>query len=426
MNPFTYGNPITTPSRFIGRRDELHQIITRLRSEAFESTSIVGQRRIGKTSLLKMVTQESIGEQVYHVFVDLQLFQADNTSADFWDEVLYELVDTLAETEHRATVEKFRADGKTDTRHLKRLFRQFDRAGVFIVLLLDEFDLITSNTNFSPDFFYGMRYLAIHHNLALITSSYADLSDLSHSPEIRSSPFFNIFATVHVGAFKPTEVDDLFGRYMEGTGIEFRHKERTFLTSIAGRFPYYLQIAGKYLFDVYPELPSTERFAEVKRRFSPEVEDTLEYTWRHASDGEKISLMVLALLTTDSEQTLPGFSKDRLTDYYQNNQYLLDRLTRQGLVDEQESQYALFSTVFAEWIRQEIKAEQLSSQSYKEWLNQPPTQNLLARLKGGLGTELTEQILPHIKEIYREQFLSWITNPATVTGAIGLLRLLVK
>ena len=52
-NPFSYGNPIRDPARFHGRQAELRQIVNRLRSSARESTSIVGERRIGKTSLLK-------------------------------------------------------------------------------------------------------------------------------------------------------------------------------------------------------------------------------------------------------------------------------------------------------------------------------------------------------------------------------------
>ena len=35
-NPFTYGNPISNPVRFIGRRAEVEQVYTRLRNAEFE------------------------------------------------------------------------------------------------------------------------------------------------------------------------------------------------------------------------------------------------------------------------------------------------------------------------------------------------------------------------------------------------------
>lgn len=49
INPFTFGNPIRDPSRFYGRKGDIRQIVNRLLSSAHESTSIVGERRIGKT-----------------------------------------------------------------------------------------------------------------------------------------------------------------------------------------------------------------------------------------------------------------------------------------------------------------------------------------------------------------------------------------
>ena len=51
-NPFTYGNPISEPARFFGREREVGQVFSRLRNDEFESSSLVGDRRIGKTSLL--------------------------------------------------------------------------------------------------------------------------------------------------------------------------------------------------------------------------------------------------------------------------------------------------------------------------------------------------------------------------------------
>ncbi len=51
-NPFTFGNPIKEPGRFIGREAEIRQIVNRLLSSAHELTSVIGERRIGKTSLL--------------------------------------------------------------------------------------------------------------------------------------------------------------------------------------------------------------------------------------------------------------------------------------------------------------------------------------------------------------------------------------
>ena len=62
-NPFAYSQPISKPDRFIGREDELRGILSELRREM--SISIVGERRIGKTSLLKILQVESLGKGIY-------------------------------------------------------------------------------------------------------------------------------------------------------------------------------------------------------------------------------------------------------------------------------------------------------------------------------------------------------------------------
>jgi ATP-dependent Clp protease ATP-binding subunit ClpA len=64
MNPFTFGNPIKEPERFYGRSAEIRQIINRLLSSAHESTSIVGERRIGKTSLLYHLSHPDVSARV--------------------------------------------------------------------------------------------------------------------------------------------------------------------------------------------------------------------------------------------------------------------------------------------------------------------------------------------------------------------------
>ena len=48
-NPYTCGNPISDPKRFVGRKREIEQVFSRLRNPEFESSSIVGERRSGKT-----------------------------------------------------------------------------------------------------------------------------------------------------------------------------------------------------------------------------------------------------------------------------------------------------------------------------------------------------------------------------------------
>ena len=93
-NPFTFGNPIKDPARFIGRQTEIRQISGRLLSSARESTSIVGERRMGKTSLLYHLAHPEVAaglgltsDRYCMVYIDFQGL-TDITPARFWQRVL--------------------------------------------------------------------------------------------------------------------------------------------------------------------------------------------------------------------------------------------------------------------------------------------------------------------------------------------------
>ena len=92
-SPFTIGPMIQNPAEFVGRTAELQFLLTRLRS--LQSCSVVGERRIGKSSLLYHLHQtgaarlsEELGETSYR-FVYVELADAAaQTVVDFLRTVL--------------------------------------------------------------------------------------------------------------------------------------------------------------------------------------------------------------------------------------------------------------------------------------------------------------------------------------------------
>lgn len=431
QNPFTYGKPITDPYLFIGRTNELNQILTRLRNPAFESSSIVGERRIGKTSLLKILTQQPIEGNTYFVYLDLQMLQLTHQPKDFWDRVLRTLAKELPDGELKSAVEEARQLDVIETFDLSDCFSQFDDAGASVVLLLDEFERVVGNQNFGSDFFYGLRSLATQHRLALITASYAELSSLAHSDDIQASPFFNIFATIHLGAFEADEADQFFKIYIkdypsfiEDHPTAFLGNDLFFLHSLAGTHPHFLQIAGHFLFEAYlQKLSSKDRMDYAYRRFMAESEDDLALSWRYSTDEEKITLTTLAILNkSDETYVSTTFSKRSLMEYYSHADRILMKLERRSLVTHQNGNYALFSTVFSKWIRDELRSNLMPSQSYEEWLQAPSNKRLLSQIKGSLAEDVKTQLLPQVKQAYWGFIVSWLTNPATYKNTYNLLR----
>jgi hypothetical protein len=447
-NPFAYSQPISKPDRFIGREYELHKILSGLGDKM--SISIIGERRIGKTSLLKILPQELLGEastlptegsplpteastqdahETYFIYLDLQMIESKDKPIDFWNEVLDELADRVPDSELKETIQQFCQAGIINTRALNKLFRQLGHAGLSIVLLLDELERLAYNPNFKPDFFYELRSLVINHRLALVTTSYTELSNLSLTDQVGASPFFNIFSKVYLGSFKPNEVNQLFDHYLAGTGIQFTSEERDFLISIAGFHPYYLAVAGRLLFDAHLNLlpASGGGLANLKRSFRAEVEGALAYSWSHTKPAEKVCLLMLALLSRSSGGEAPAsFRSPRLANYYRTANRILERLIKRGVVIEQNGNLAIFSTVFAEWIRDELQDTQPSSESYEAWLNEPARQSSLKRIKDSVVDEVTKQLFPVIKPNSRDWILGWLMRARDVDGVVALLRLLTE
>ncbi|NJN93992.1 MAG: hypothetical protein HC875_07790 [Anaerolineales bacterium] len=321
INPFSYGKPIDDPARFIGRRREIEQLYSRLLS-AFESSAIVGERRAGKTSLLKILghadtlARFGLDPQKYHfIYQDFLFLDENTTPSRFWQRVLKAMRRAVAAHSSVVTEIDFALKAETiDNYALDDIFTLIDEEGLYVVLLLDEFEQVTRNRNFDNDFFGGLRALAIHHNLALITSSRQDLVQLTHSEQVRSSPFFNIFATINLRNFTEQDATELITRYLNNTGVTFLLSELNIIFAIAGYNPYFLQMACHHLFSAHQKgLSDRERrhyLAEEARR---DIDALFKDVWTSSTPSQQILLTVMALRELERKATKPKAGTSSLT-----------------------------------------------------------------------------------------------------------------
>src|SRR4030042_4683471 len=120
QNPFTFGNPIREASRFTGRQEELRQVVNRLLSSAHESTSIVGERRIGKTSLRMHLADKSaasplglVPERFCLIYIDFQGL-VDITPQRFWARVLTRMARSISDPILRTQIETLQKEEKLE------------------------------------------------------------------------------------------------------------------------------------------------------------------------------------------------------------------------------------------------------------------------------------------------------------------------
>lgn len=139
INPYVAGTVLRGERGFFGRQDTLRWVAQELQNPASNALVLIGQRRIGKTSLLMQLQRTLPDDRFLPVYFDLQ-----DQSVRPLAQVLADLADTVAE---RAKLESPDPDTFDDAGHhflrafLPRVHRALgnDRR---LVLLLDEFDVL--------------------------------------------------------------------------------------------------------------------------------------------------------------------------------------------------------------------------------------------------------------------------------------------
>jgi TIR domain/Novel STAND NTPase 2 len=362
-NPFTFGNPITEPERFYGRKQEIRQILNRLLSSAHESTSIIGERRIGKTSLLNYLSnpdlEDDLGlarDRFCPVYVDFQGL-TDITPHRFWQRILGKTARSICDSDLVTAIKTLAAQDEIDLFDLEDIFDKIHDKGMIVILLMDEFEYVTQNPNFKGDFFGSLRALAIHHGVALVPATRRQLVDLCYSNELKGSPFFNIFATVILRPFSREDMDELLSGYSKLGRIAVSPDDRDFIWSMAGGYPFFAQMAGYYLVEGKMQRLSgnpLEKF--VTAAFNEQSSGHYSHLWSASSDGEKnILISVLTLGMDKGMQKIPA-SLENLVQIRSRATLDASSLVHRGLLEEHGKTFCIFSKSFETWIFHELLA----------------------------------------------------------------------
>ncbi len=278
-NPYLNRVMIRRGSDFFGRNQDVNRIYARLNATPPGSVSVVGDRKIGKSSLLNFIymrqnRQEYLDhpDKMIMVFMDLQQHK------DMGIESFVRVLLTLANLELRGRVDV--SDCSHNLDGIRVMVERMDGAGLRLAILLDQFELITGNKNFGLEFFSFLRFLANHFNVAYLTSSARDLQSLCHDEQISDSPFFNIFSTMRLQVFKRDEALALIRKPSAEIGrpLEPYFEE---ILGMAGLFPFLLQMACSHALEYLEEVDKVADFQEIRRRFYEEA----RFFYRHMWDG---------------------------------------------------------------------------------------------------------------------------------------------
>jgi tRNA A-37 threonylcarbamoyl transferase component Bud32 len=326
FNPYLNRTAIRDDRDFFGRRREMTTIFSRIEAREPQSVSIVGERRLGKSSLLRALVRRRTAfldraDEFVFVYLDLQENMHGDASHFF-----SALIEEIALSRQDAVI----AESRPTYENVRNLVAGLSRARLKLILLLDEFEAITLNRNFTIEFFSFLRSLPNNYPVSFIVSSARELQEICHSKEIAGSPFFNIFHKLNLGCLAAEEAHELIVRPSRDAGYSLE-AHASFIHGLAGYFPLFLQMACCAFFEFHHEHPEAEPDeSDIRQRFHEEARSHFEYLWDHFSERERTLCLKVS----------------RREDLNDSDRSFLRNLTRRGYFSEGAGYVRLFSDAF--------------------------------------------------------------------------------
>jgi conflict system STAND superfamily ATPase len=283
-NPYANRAALRNGEDFFGRTRELQEIYDLVVHGL--CISLVGERRVGKTSLLIAAASDE-KRQAFHIPQELRFLMLNAqyfSSADESD-VIALLLDRCVQ-DLGITVD---GDGRDQ---LRRVGQQLKASGERLVLMFDEVDVLVHNPRISPRFFSFLRAWTEEFQVAFVVASREGSVELLVETEGAGSPFWNIFRPIYIGPLRPEEARELIRTPAQRLDLPFTDAEVDAILDLGGHHPFFLQIACYCLFKA-----KTSGVAvgadQILEDFRFEALAHLEYLISRLSEAERRALVLL-------------------------------------------------------------------------------------------------------------------------------------
>ena len=338
-NPFYHRGAIRNAADFHGRQNEIDQIMGLLRNG--QSVSLIGPRRIGKSSLLIHLSRPEVQQaaglepgKTLFLMVDCQEL-GGSPPEEVYESLFFGLENTARDI--GLVLEPSSQDTGT-YRALDRLLHRISQKGASVVVLLDEFELLAANEHLTPYFFARLRGLTTKYGLAYLTASQRPLFAITAEEEILSSPFFNIFVTLPLGLYSQEEALSLFSQRLAENDITFSDDLVSYLVQLVGPHPFFLHLAGYHAYQAVAqgETLAKNNFNQLDAAIEVEADSHLSYLWQNLTTEDQYTLAIahgaIDSLRLLEQQCLLVYQADQ----YQYTSEILHRFVRrqevQGLI----------------------------------------------------------------------------------------------
>lgn len=254
-SPFIAGSKITDPQFFVGRKDELEAITSRMTAMQPVSINVVGPRRIGKSSLLyhfcQTYAQRVSDPKCYAViYLSLQSPQCQYEEG-FYQAIARQLRHHVIIHKNPALIEALKVKPFNRLAFCAAV-GQYKRQGVLPVLCLDEFGpLFRHPDEFDDGFFDNLRSLMESRVLMLVVASHRGLDFYQRRHHLKSA-FFKLWQVIALGELTEAAAQELVNLPASKTPAAtpaLSPQEQRLVRQLGGRHPYLLQLAASLLYE---------------------------------------------------------------------------------------------------------------------------------------------------------------------------------
>jgi len=392
-NPFFYGS-IVEPTQFLNRRKPLRRTISRILNQG-QSTAIVGEPRMGKSSLLDYLIfpqnlKDLYGKDADRFFfnlIDVQMLGGQISQAQFWEKALEPIAQGIIQQNPGTSLAQHYEicqQNHFGTFTLEKFLKQLRQDDWRLILLLDEFDLLLHHPVLnSAEFFGSLRALASRSRgaLAVVTASRQSLTTLNIDTQEfnpTGSPYFNIFAEVNLESFTNKDIEKLLNR----AGSHFSVEDKKFIKLVAGGHPYLLQVAASAMWEEKNNESPQEYHLAVGKRLYRETKFHFSDTWQFWAPEIRKAVTAIALiqvpdlldtrdfLTSEFIHSLPDFAPE------------IDYLKTIGLVIQDEQvlgEYRITQAALLFWLTDELLRIVRDDTPFEQWVERQQFVGLLTK-----------------------------------------------
>jgi len=370
-NPYPAPKPVKDPRLFFGRDAEYAKIKKYLSEN--KSIALIGERKIGKTSLLWYLKRVLVNDGFVPIYIDLQGI-LPRTNATFLrtllDEIKKELLKfdkaniisadlqkiSLEINRDESVSELFRRILNSYESCLKRLREKNVHVKSF-VMMIDEIELLKEFNG--GGLFPFLRSIIEERDYVVFVVAGHDV--LLNITKDESSPFFNMFKNIQLKGISEDGAKKLIHDPVAHYGVTHDEQSVERILKLTGRNPYYIQvICGDFLIRILNQARRYNvTFDDVEKAKSQffesktEVWHTLKAMWKKANINQQLILSIIAehsgcCTKHDIDGYLDNADDDLRAEINQN----LQRLSELGLLYNERERYFLPSELFQIWIKE--------------------------------------------------------------------------